>query len=60
VTAPSLASPIPEHPELTRPAGDPSTGFLRYALTPDDLTLRPVLQPEPATSPHARPTTTPT
>ncbi len=45
VTAPSLASAIPERPDMTRPDGDPRTGFVRYALTPDDITLEPVLHP---------------
>jgi len=48
VAAPSLASAIPDHPDMTRPAGDPTTGFLRYALRPDDIALRHVLQPDPA------------
>ncbi len=56
VSAPALAGPIPDHPELTQPAGDPAPGFLRYDLSTDDVTLRPVRIPD-AVLPHTYPHT---
>lgn len=43
VTAPSLASPIPDRPDMTRPDGDPRTGFVRYTLGADGFRIDPAL-----------------